>query len=129
LLVRFISNLKEENNKLKEKVRELSAQIAVDIKKEQIKNINFYHAALPGINKKQFIEKINSIHDKNFVACFINEDESRMIAIRTDCLDANELLKKLLAQVPGKGGGNKLLAQGSIESSSEEVFEKLRKLL
>ncbi|MFC1754538.1 DHHA1 domain-containing protein [Thermoproteota archaeon] len=129
MLVSFVRNAKEENAKLKEKVRELSANVAVDVKKEQIKDFNFYYATFPGINKKQFIEKINAVDDERLVVVFVNKDERNTIAIRTNCLDANAILQELFKEIEGKGGGNDKLAQGSFAGNTEEVIEKIKKII
>jgi alanyl-tRNA synthetase len=128
MLVKFIANAKEENVKLKEKVRELSGKIEVDVTKEVIDGVTLHYAVFPGINKKQFVEKLNAIEDKDYVIVFVNEDEKKQIAVKSDCKDANSTLQGVLKSFEGKGGGNELLAQGSFEGKSEEVLKKVKEL-
>jgi alanyl-tRNA synthetase len=51
-----------------------------------------------------------------------------MIAVRSDFIDSNKILQELFKIYEGKGGGNKLLAQGSIKSD-EKIFDKAKKIV
>lgn len=123
-----IRNLKENNEKLKLKVRELSAKIAVEMKEEEINGKTLITAVFPGINKRDFLEKRNAAVKENSLVVFINEEGPNTIAITSKCdVDAGVLLQKLGDNFVVKGGGSKESAQGSIEYDSvEKVFEFIK---
>mgnify|MGYP006417797571 FL=1 len=61
-IIANITNLKTANENFKEKIRELSKLVNIEIKKEKLNNeLNFWYAVFPGINKRDFIQKINEI--------------------------------------------------------------------
>jgi alanyl-tRNA synthetase len=128
-----VKSMIAEREEQKEKIRELSSNIEVDIKQESVNGITVYSAVFPGINKRDFIEKVNSITTEDSLICFVNKGEKQSIALRStnpQNTSAAELLKNLFSKVKGQGGGNPQLAQGSFEAgSAEEVFAALKELL
>ncbi len=131
-LIKDVENLKQRCDSLKEKVREISKNIEVKPQVSQIANCKLLTEVYPGINKQDFVKKIVEETKDDCVVCFINEDEQKQIAIacgdKTN-KDASQILKSLFSKFPGKGGGNKKLAQGSVEGDNSKIFSELKLFL
>lgn len=128
-----IKNLLFEREAQKEKIRELSLNVHVEIKEEMVDGLTFAYAVFPGINKRDFINHINAVSKPDTVVCFINEEDRPQIALRStnpQNYNAAELLKQLFLKIKGQGGGSSQLAQGSYQdASANDVFVVLRELL
>lgn len=131
-LVSVIQNQKAELEASKQRVRELSKHVIVQLQHESLGTLNLVTGILPGLNQKEFIEKMNSEKKEKTIVCCSNEADRVVIAvIVSDDLphNANELLQQLFRYHPGKGGGRKELAQGTLEKSSPDIFMTLKKIL
>ncbi|MBI5398331.1 hypothetical protein HZB03_02605 [Candidatus Woesearchaeota archaeon] len=128
-----IKNLLAEREVQKAKIRELSANVHADIAEETVDGLTFAYAVFPGINKRDFVDKINAVNKPDTVFCFVNDGERPTIAVRSTSpqnYNAAELLKQLFLKIEGQGGGGPQLAQGSYQNATvEEVFSAVRELL
>lgn len=132
--------LREENSKIKSKLSEFEIKELIDTGKSY-KNIKIISKVFEDENNKYLIKLVNKITmQDNIVVLFASKakDNVNVIYGRSKnliSLDMGEILKDSIILIDGKGGGNKLLAQGAgknkgnIISSIEYTIRRLEDLL
>lgn len=125
------TNLKEEVNDLKKKVRGASEKDASSIPAEDVNGVRLYSKMFEGLENKVLMEKAGElIKTQGGVVILANKAEKgfMLLAKSPDIkLNSAEILRDSLASFGGKGGGKADFASGSVEISKiEEAFAKIR---
>lgn len=130
---RTASNLKEEVENLRKKIREFSEKEASSIPAEDVKGVKIYAKVFEGLENKILMDKAGEIiRDKMSIVIFANKAEKAFILIAKSPnikINSAALLRDALALFGGKGGGKEDFASGSVENSRlEQALAKLKEM-
>ena len=125
------TNLKEEVNDLRKKVRVASQKDVSSIPVEDVKGANLYSRMFENLENKVLMEKAGKlIKTQRSVVILANKAEKGFVLLAKSPdikLNSAEILRDSLASFGGKGGGKEDFASGSIDGSKlEEVFAKIK---
>ena len=125
------TNLKEEVNDLRKKVRVASQKDVSSIPVEDVKGANLYSRMFENLENKVLMEKAGKlIKTQRSVVILANKAEKGFVLLAKSPdikLNSAEILRNSLASFGGKGGGKEDFASGSIDGSKlEEVFAKIK---
>jgi alanyl-tRNA synthetase len=109
----------------------LSSQIP-----ENIGNISLFHAVTNGLDRKTLTEEATRRAQAPRTACVLVDESDRLllvVSVSKDLpeLDANGLVKELLSDHGGKGGGNKTFASGGVNGigMAADLLDRSRALV
>jgi len=123
-LVPFIKKMKAEDEELKKKVRSLELEKTRETNSEKIGKVNFVYNSFENIERRQLMDQANALLAPDTVIFFINNTTGKkeviLITAPNLAINAIGLLKPVLDQFIGKGGGRDNVAQGSVTSGKDE---------
>jgi len=122
-LEKSIENLKQENERMKEQLRELQKQSF-----EQVPDGDVVYKSVDNFEKKILISAAKEWSKQKKLVCFMNKlDGSLQVLIATSEKsekNAEEILKGLIEKFNGKGGGKDHFAMGGFEEKHEQKISE-----
>jgi len=129
-------NLKEENYKLKERIKEISKRALDGLTFEEIGGIKFYKGILEFLDKDVIFQRVNKIlnNDDGIIFLINMEKEEAFVVLAGKSINCLDILKEGFKIYEGKGGGKRELANGVIKKEKileffNYVVDKVRKLM
>lgn len=127
--VKALANQMGELSRAKESLKEYARSSIEDLLPDPIGNVQLYSMIVKGLDRRTLSdEATKKVLDGRSICILIDEGEKLSIFIaagKDSGFDASVLLKKVLGQIGGKGGGNKTFATGGTGEpvSGEKVME------
>jgi len=127
--VKALANQMSELSRAKESLKEYARSSIEDLLPDPIGNVQLYSMIVKGLDRRTLSdEATKKVLDGRSICILIDEGEKLSIFIaagKDSGFDASVLLKKVLGQIGGKGGGNKTFATGGTGEpvSGEKVME------
>ena len=120
-LTKSVANMREELLSSRTSMKELSELFLSDLKPEDINGVMFYHALMPGADRKAVTETAEKIKAEGGVAAFVSSGltVSAMLASGVDSVNCKKILSESLGKFKGKGGGKPDFAQGGIPDPAD----------
>jgi len=131
-LLKTVQNLREEQDKLKNKVISFSKQKLNEIQFVEKNGVRLYQGSFQGLNKQVVMDWAGkTIESFSSIVLIATTDENSLIILTCSHklqFDCSEILSKTLRKYGGKGGGNSKFASGSISQEKlDDALNDLRK--
>ncbi|MBM3897552.1 MAG: hypothetical protein FJ358_03380 [Thaumarchaeota archaeon] len=125
------TNLIEELEELRSKIREFSKKEVSSITAEDTKGVKLYSKIFEGLENKVLMEKAGElIKTSKSIVILANRIEGGFLLLAKSPdikLNASSILKDALTLLGGKGGGKEDFASGSVDSSKlEDAFARVK---
>jgi alanyl-tRNA synthetase len=132
LLVRTISNIKQEIKTSREMLKNASKQQLAHIRPESLNNVDIYSGKFYA-DRKILTDAAENYKSRGNIAAFVSISDSISIILASgnQNIDCKKILSEILTEFEGHGGGKSDFAQGGIEdvSKADAVLEKMIKTI
>ncbi|UAL07560.1 MAG: alanyl-tRNA editing protein [Candidatus Methanogranum gryphiswaldense] len=132
LLVRTISNIKQEIETGREMLKNASKQQLAHLKPESLNGVDIYSGKFSA-DKKILTDAAENYKSKGNIAAFVSVSDSVSIILASgnQNIDCKKILSEILTEFGGRGGGKSDFAQGGIEdiSKADAILEKMIKTI
>ena len=131
LLDKTITNLKIENENLKQQLKEFTKG-GIQFDEKKVGEITLLSKTTAGLDKKQITDLAKSVLKDKTIACFLNavDERVKVLLYSHSDHDAAKIIAALMEKLNGKCGGKKEFAMGSIPKEKEDlVIQELEKIL
>lgn len=132
LLVRTISNIKQEIETNREMLKNASKQQLEHLRPESLNGVDIYSGKFYA-DKKILTDAAENYKSKGNIAAFvsISDSVSVILASGNQNIDCKKILSEILTEFGGRGGGKPDFAQGGIEdvSKADSILEKMIKTI
>ncbi|GBC75258.1 hypothetical protein HRbin06_00575 [archaeon HR06] len=133
---RTCKNLKEENSKLKERIKRISEKTLNSLTFEEIRGIKFYKGIFEFLDRDIIFQRVNQMlrEGEKGIILLINMEEEAFVILAGKIINCLDILKNAFKIYEGKGGGKKELANGVIKKEKileffNYVDDRVRKLI
>jgi len=135
-LLKAMHNQVEELERTKDALRRYAKAWLGDLSAEKVGEASLYTAVTYGLDRKTLSEEATkkALSPKT-VCLFVDEAERTLVVVAVSkdlvSIDANSILRAVIDEHGGKGGGNKTFASGGLggTGSAGSILEKGRALL
>jgi alanyl-tRNA synthetase len=129
--VKTALNLRREAQALRQQLRTLGDQLLQHLKPQEVKGRQLYEAVLEGVEAEWLMDRAGRLARRGGVVLLATRNEERAVVVLTRGegipVACGPLLKEVLGELGGKGGGREAFASGMVPAIRvEEALTRLR---